>query len=58
MEELAWLRDVPALVRLFHLDDVPQPAARFPRPLTPEQDRLIQQDTGRWHGIMVFRVMW
>ena len=44
MEELAWLHDRPALVRLFHPDDVPQPAARLPRPLTPEQDRLIQQE--------------
>jgi integrase len=43
-EELAWLHDLPALVRLFHPDDVPQPDARFPRPLTPEQDRLIQQE--------------
>ena len=43
MEELAWLYELPAL-RLFHPDDVPQPAARFPRPLTPEQDRLIQQE--------------
>ena len=43
-EELAWLHDLPPLVRLFHPDDVPQPDARFPRPLTPEQDRLIQQE--------------
>ena len=44
MEELAWLHEIPALLRLFHPDDVPQPAARFPRPLTPEQDRLVQQE--------------
>jgi integrase len=44
MEELAWLHERPALFRLFHPDDVPQPAARLPRPLTPEQDRLIQQE--------------
>jgi site-specific recombinase XerD len=44
MEELAWLHERPALVRLFHPDDVPQSAARLPRPLTPEQDRLIQQE--------------
>ncbi len=43
-EELAWLHDLPALVRLFHPDDVPQRDARLPRPLTPEQDRLIQQE--------------
>jgi site-specific recombinase XerD len=51
MEELAWLHDRPALVRLFHPDDVPQPAARFPRPLTPEQDRLIQQELLRRNDV-------
>jgi integrase len=44
MEELAWLHNLPTLTRLFHPDDIPQPDARFPRPLTPEQDRLIQQE--------------
>jgi integrase len=51
MEELAWLHERPALVRLFHPDDVPQPAARFPRPLTPEQDRLIQQELLRRNDV-------
>lgn len=51
IEELAWLQDLPALVRLFHPDDVPQPAARFPRPLTPEQDRLIQQELLRRNDV-------
>jgi integrase len=51
MEELAWLHDRPALVRLFHPDDVPQPPARFPRPLTPEQDRLIQQELLRRNDV-------
>ncbi len=51
MEELAWLHERPALVRLFHADDVPQPAARFPRPLTPEQDRLIQQELLRRNDV-------
>jgi integrase len=50
-EELAWLYDVPALVRLFHPDDVPQRDARFPRPLTPEQDRLIQQELLRRNDV-------
>jgi hypothetical protein len=50
-EELAWLHDLPALARLFHPDDVPQPAARFPRPLTPEQDRLIQQELLRRNDV-------
>jgi integrase len=51
MEELAWLHERPALVRLFHPDDVPQPPARFPRPLTPEQDRLIQQELLRRNDV-------
>ena len=51
MEELAWLHELPALVRLFHPDDVPQPDARFPRPLTPEQDRLIQQELLRRNDV-------
>jgi integrase len=50
-EELAWLHELPALVRLFHPDDVPQPDARFPRPLTPEQDRLIQQELLRRNDV-------
>lgn len=51
MEELAWLHERPALVRLFHPDDVPLPPARFPRPLTPEQDRLIQQELLRRNDV-------
>lgn len=50
-EELAWLQDLPTRVRLFHPDDIPQPAARFPRPLTPEQDRLIQQELLRRNDV-------
>lgn len=45
LEELAWLHQLPALVRLFHPDD------RFPRPLTPEQDRLIQQELLRRNAV-------
>jgi integrase len=51
LEELAWLHELPALVRLFHPDDVPQPDDRFPRPLTPEQDRLIQQELLRRNDV-------
>jgi site-specific recombinase XerD len=51
MEELAWLHERPALLRLFHPDDIPQPPARFPRPLTPEQDRLIQQELLRRNDV-------
>jgi integrase len=51
IEELAWLHEHSALVRLFHPDDIPHPAGRFPRPLTPEQDRLIQQELLRCNDI-------
>ena len=51
LEELAWLHEFPALVRLFHPDDVPQPDDRFPRPLTPEQERLIQQELLRRNDV-------
>jgi integrase len=44
LEELAWTHDLPVLLRLLNPDDVPRPDARLPRPLTPEQDRLIQQE--------------
>jgi integrase len=51
MEELAWLHNLPAMVHLFHPDDVPHPDDRFPRPLTPEQDRLVQQELLRRNDI-------
>jgi len=44
LEELAWTHDLPALLRLLYPDDIPRPDARLPRPLTQEQDRLIQQE--------------
>ncbi len=44
LEELAWLHELPALSRLFNADDVPKRDDRLPRPLTPEQDQLIQQE--------------
>jgi site-specific recombinase XerD len=43
-EELAWTHDLPALLRLLISDDVPRRDARLPRPLTPEQDQLLQQE--------------
>jgi integrase len=44
LEELAWTQDLPVLLRLLYPDDIPRPDARLPRPLTPEQDRLIQEE--------------
>ena len=51
MEELAWLHELPSLVRLFHPGDLPQQSYRLPRPLTPEQDRLIQQELLRRNDV-------
>jgi site-specific recombinase XerD len=51
MEELAWLHEMPALARLFHPADIPRFDHRVPRPLTPEQDRLIQEELMRRNDV-------
>jgi integrase len=47
LEELAWTKGVPFLTRLVRSDDIPSPDRCLPRPLTAEQDRLIQQELSR-----------
>jgi integrase len=42
LEELAWTQQLPALAHLLGRDDVPRKEHHLPRPLTPEQDQLIQ----------------
>jgi integrase len=44
LEELAWTKGVPLLTRLLRSDDIPSQDHCLPRPLTAEQDRLIQQE--------------
>jgi integrase len=44
LEELAWTAQLPALAHLIRREDIPRIPQRLPRPLTPEQDRLIQQE--------------
>jgi len=44
LEELAWTEDLPALARLVLRQDTPRPEHYLPRPLTADQDRLIQQE--------------
>lgn len=44
LEELAWTKGIPLLTRLVRSDDIPSPDRCLPRPLTAEQDRLIQQE--------------
>jgi site-specific recombinase XerD len=47
LEELAWTQGVPLLTRLVRSDDIPRPDRCLPRPLTAEQDQLIQQELWR-----------
>jgi len=44
LEELAWTEDLPALAHLVLRRDTPRREHYLPRPLTAEQDRLIQQE--------------
>jgi integrase len=43
-EELAWTEDLPVLARLILHQDTPRREQYLPRPLTAEQDKIIQQD--------------
>jgi integrase len=47
LEELAWTQQIPALAHLLVPDDAPRGEHCLPRPLTPEQDHLIQQELRR-----------
>jgi integrase len=44
LQELAWTHHIPELLHLIRSDDIPRPDHYLPRPLTAEQDRLIQQE--------------
>lgn len=44
LEELAWTQQLPALAHLLGRGDVPRTEHHLPRPLTPEQDQLIQRE--------------
>jgi len=44
LEELAWTQQLPALAHLLGRDDVPRKEHHLPRPLTPDQDQLIQRE--------------
>jgi integrase len=44
LEELAWTKGVPLLTSMVRAEDVPRPDQYLPRPLTAEQDQLIQQE--------------
>jgi integrase len=44
LEDLAWTQQLPHLTHLLGRDDVPRKEHHLPRPLTPEQDQLVQQE--------------
>ena len=44
LEELAWTQQLLTLAHLLGRDDVPRTEHHLPRPLTPEQDQLIQRE--------------
>jgi integrase len=44
LEELARTAQLPDLAHLIRRDDLPRTSQRLPRPLTAEQDRLLQQE--------------
>jgi len=44
LHELAWSDQLPELAHLIRREDIPRSPQLLPRPLTPEQDRLIQQE--------------
>jgi integrase len=44
LEELAWTEDLPALAHLILRQDTPRRDHYLPRPLTADQDRLIQPE--------------
>jgi integrase len=52
LEELAWTQQLPALTHLLGRDDVPRKERHLPRPLTPEQDQLIQRELLRRNDLL------
>src|SRR5216684_2324332 len=44
LNELAWTEQLPELAHLIRREDIPRLPHRLPRPLTAEQDELLQQE--------------
>jgi integrase len=44
LTELAWTEQLPHLARLIRREDIPHPPQRLARPLTAQQDQLLQQE--------------
>jgi hypothetical protein len=45
--ELAWTHKLPELAHLIRREDIPRTPQSLPRPLTAEQDQLLQQELMR-----------
>ena len=43
-QELAWTKPLPELAQLIRREDVPRLPRRLPRPLTAQQDQLLEQE--------------
>jgi site-specific recombinase XerD len=44
LHELAWMEQRSDLAHLIRREDIPRPPQRLPRPLTAQQDQLLQQE--------------
>jgi site-specific recombinase XerD len=44
LSELAWTKQLPELAHLLRRDDIPRTPHTLPRPLTAEQDQLLEQE--------------
>jgi integrase len=44
LTELAWMNQLPDLAHFIRSEDIPRLPQRLPRPLTPEQDDLLQRE--------------
>ena len=44
LNELAWINQLVELARLIRREDIPRAPQSLPRPLTAEQDQLLQQE--------------
>ena len=44
LNELAWTEQLPELTHLLRREDIPRAPQKLPRPLTAEQDQLLQQE--------------
>jgi site-specific recombinase XerD len=47
LNELAWTQQLPKLAHVLRREDLPRAPQRLPRPLTAEQDQLLQQEFHR-----------